>query len=208
MRLRRRGATTTTTAGRICTSPDFSSPRRTIPITCSTTLRGRVRRCATGARQAHDASHGVQWVDFDGDGALDLALANNDANGGHYLFRNLLPPSRRPAFACRRRGRRARPSHEGGRRSACLRRRNAPPDFVRPRRHRWRLLLAERHAGACRHRRRLARRYRGDLDDEIRAPNHGAAEPIRPSTGSGRPELAKGAIRDPKSGMPIRIAVP
>ena len=41
----------------------------------------------------HDASHGVQWVDFDGDGALDLALANNDAKGGHFLFRNLLPPS-------------------------------------------------------------------------------------------------------------------
>ena len=41
--------------------------------------------------KAHDASHGVQWVDFDGDGALDLALANNDAKGGHYLFRNLLP---------------------------------------------------------------------------------------------------------------------
>jgi len=41
----------------------------------------------------HDASHGVQWVDFDGDGALDLALANNDAKGGHYLFRNLLPQS-------------------------------------------------------------------------------------------------------------------
>jgi penicillin G amidase len=38
----------------------------------------------------HDASHGVQWVDFDGDGALDLALANNDAKGGHYLFRNRL----------------------------------------------------------------------------------------------------------------------
>ena len=43
--------------------------------------------------KAHDASHGVQWVDFDGDGALDLALANNDAKGGHFLFRNLLPPS-------------------------------------------------------------------------------------------------------------------
>lgn len=42
----------------------------------------------------HDASHGVQWVDFDNDGALDLALTNNDPNGGHYLFRNLLPPSR------------------------------------------------------------------------------------------------------------------
>jgi len=41
----------------------------------------------------HDASHGVQWVDFDGDGALDLALTNNDAKGGHSLFRNLLPAS-------------------------------------------------------------------------------------------------------------------
>jgi hypothetical protein len=39
----------------------------------------------------HDGSHGVQWVDFDGDGALDLALTNNDLAGGHYLFRNLLP---------------------------------------------------------------------------------------------------------------------
>jgi hypothetical protein len=43
--------------------------------------------------QEHDASHGVQWVDFDGDGALDLALTNNDPAGGHYLFRNLLPAS-------------------------------------------------------------------------------------------------------------------
>jgi FG-GAP-like repeat len=38
----------------------------------------------------HDASHGVQFVDFDGDGALDLSLSNNAAAGGHYLFRNLL----------------------------------------------------------------------------------------------------------------------
>ena len=42
----------------------------------------------------HDASHGVQWVDFDNDGALDLALTNNDPAGGHYLFRNQLPPAR------------------------------------------------------------------------------------------------------------------
>ena len=42
----------------------------------------------------HDGSHGVQWVDFDGDGALDLALTNNDPAGGHYLFRNLLPAGR------------------------------------------------------------------------------------------------------------------
>src|SRR5262245_61981378 len=39
----------------------------------------------------HGATHGVQWVDFDGDGALDLSLANNNPNGGHYLFRNTMP---------------------------------------------------------------------------------------------------------------------
>ena len=42
----------------------------------------------------HGATHGVQWVDFDGDGALDLALANNNPDGGHYLFRNVLAPER------------------------------------------------------------------------------------------------------------------
>jgi hypothetical protein len=42
----------------------------------------------------HGATHGVQWVDFDRDGALDLALANNNPNGGHYLFRNKLPADR------------------------------------------------------------------------------------------------------------------
>ena len=42
----------------------------------------------------HDASHGVQWADFDRDGALDLSLADNGTRGGHFLFRNLLPPDR------------------------------------------------------------------------------------------------------------------
>jgi hypothetical protein len=42
----------------------------------------------------HGATHGVQWVDFDNDGALDLALANNNPNAGHYLFRNVMPPDR------------------------------------------------------------------------------------------------------------------
>jgi hypothetical protein len=37
----------------------------------------------------HDATHGVQFVDFDRDGRLDLALTNNDADGGgHPLLRN------------------------------------------------------------------------------------------------------------------------
>ncbi len=42
----------------------------------------------------HDGDHGVQWADFDQDGALDLALANNEPMGSHYLFRNLLPADR------------------------------------------------------------------------------------------------------------------
>ncbi len=37
----------------------------------------------------HDATHGVQFVDFDADGRLDLALTNNDpGGGGHPLLRN------------------------------------------------------------------------------------------------------------------------
>jgi hypothetical protein len=42
----------------------------------------------------HGATHGVQWVDFDGDGDLDLSLANNNPTGAHPLYRNLLPPER------------------------------------------------------------------------------------------------------------------
>jgi len=36
------------------------------------------------------ASHGVQWADFDGDGDLDLSLANNNALARHPLYENLL----------------------------------------------------------------------------------------------------------------------
>jgi hypothetical protein len=42
----------------------------------------------------HGATHGVQWVDFDGDGDLDLALTNNNPTGAHPLYRNLLPSAR------------------------------------------------------------------------------------------------------------------
>jgi penicillin G amidase len=40
------------------------------------------------------AVHGVQWADFDDDGGLDVALANNNPDGHHYLWRNVLPPER------------------------------------------------------------------------------------------------------------------
>ncbi len=39
------------------------------------------------------ASHGVAWADYDADGDLDLALANNHREGAHHLYRNLLPAS-------------------------------------------------------------------------------------------------------------------
>ncbi len=40
------------------------------------------------------ASHGVAWADYDGDGDLDLALANNDPAGTHALWVNGLPAER------------------------------------------------------------------------------------------------------------------
>lgn len=40
------------------------------------------------------ATHGIQWADFDGNGALDIAMANNNPDGHHYVWRNLLPPER------------------------------------------------------------------------------------------------------------------
>ena len=40
--------------------------------------------CRTAPRTA------IQWVDFDGDGDLDFALANNNPKGTHALYRNLL----------------------------------------------------------------------------------------------------------------------
>ncbi len=39
----------------------------------------------------HGATHGVQFADFDRDGAIDLALCNNNPEGKNGVFRNLLP---------------------------------------------------------------------------------------------------------------------
>jgi hypothetical protein len=40
------------------------------------------------------ASHGVSWADYDLDGDVDLALANNDSAGTHPLYVNELPAAR------------------------------------------------------------------------------------------------------------------
>jgi hypothetical protein len=40
------------------------------------------------------ADHGVQWVDYNGDGGLDLSVTRGyTSKGGHFLFRNTLPES-------------------------------------------------------------------------------------------------------------------
>jgi hypothetical protein len=41
----------------------------------------------------NDADHAVTWVDFDRDGALDLALANHEAGGRLSLWHNKLSPA-------------------------------------------------------------------------------------------------------------------
>ncbi|MCY3545381.1 MAG: VCBS repeat-containing protein, partial [Gemmatimonadetes bacterium] len=54
---------------------------------------GRFRNALPANLLEHGPSHGVSWADFDRDGDLDLAIANNDQAGGtHHLYRNLLLP--------------------------------------------------------------------------------------------------------------------
>ena len=51
--------------------------------------RGTFVAMLPGPLLAHDATHGVRFVDFDQGGRLDLSLTNNDARGGgHPLWRN------------------------------------------------------------------------------------------------------------------------
>jgi penicillin G amidase len=42
----------------------------------------------------HGATHAVEWADYNKDGAIDLALANNNPDGRNGLFRNLLAADR------------------------------------------------------------------------------------------------------------------
>src|SRR5262245_8735468 len=51
-----------------------------------------VARAAAANFDGHAVT--ASWGDYDNDGAFDLALANNDAQGGHYLFRNRLADDR------------------------------------------------------------------------------------------------------------------
>ena len=54
---------------------------------------GRFHNALPANLLEHGPSHGVAWADFDGDGDLDLSIANNDETGGtHHLYRNLLDP--------------------------------------------------------------------------------------------------------------------
>lgn len=39
----------------------------------------------------HGATHGLQWLDYNKDGAVDLAIANNNPDGRNALYRSLLP---------------------------------------------------------------------------------------------------------------------
>ena len=116
--------------------------------------------------RTHGATHGVVWVDFDGDGALDLSLANNNPNGGHYLFRNVMAADRArrsvQVMVVDERGRHARARRRGAR----VRARHSQGARRAPRRHRRRLLLAEHPAGAPGIAVGRQGRRRSDADDE------------------------------------------
>ena len=156
--------------------------------------KGRFMEAIPALVRDHDASHGVQWVDFDADGALDLALANNDAKGGHYLFRNLLPPSvARRSLAVDvvdERGRHTKAGAEVRVYAAGTRRLISSG-------------LVDTGGGYCSQNVmpvHVATAVASRVDIEVTA-----------MTKSGRRTTVRrnqSAIRDPKSGMPIRIAVP
>jgi hypothetical protein len=64
--------------------------------------------------QALNASHGAQWADVDGDGALDLALAGTRADMPHGVLRNVLPAAvARRSLAVRVLDARGRPGPAG-----------------------------------------------------------------------------------------------
>ena len=135
----------------------------------------------------HGATHGVQWVDFNGDGALDLALANNNPGGGHYLFRNRAAARPGAALDPGPGGRQERASHP--RRIGSARAGAGEADGPRQpaRRHRRRVLLAERDAGALRSADGWEGRRGGDGDDEERPQGHARGERRSQQAAEARP---------------------
>jgi hypothetical protein len=117
------------------------------------------------------ATHGIQWVDFDGDGALDLAIANNNPDGNLSLSQ-FAATGARPALSSSARARRQRPLHASRLRSANLRPRHTQGPRQSHRRHRQRLLLAERDAGALWSGERDSSRRRGDVAHQSGAKDH------------------------------------
>lgn len=55
---------------------------------------GRFVDITGDAFRKHGATHMVEWADYNGDGAIDLAFGNNNPEGRNGLFRNLLPRAR------------------------------------------------------------------------------------------------------------------
>lgn len=52
---------------------------------------GRFEQLLTRDSLLNAGDHGVEWVDYDNDGALDLSITKGyGEDGGHFLFRNLL----------------------------------------------------------------------------------------------------------------------
>ncbi|MGA2261865.1 MAG: ASPIC/UnbV domain-containing protein [Acidobacteriota bacterium] len=51
------------------------------------------RRWASRIRSTRGAPHGLQWADFNKDGAIDLAVANNNPDGRNALYRNVMSPA-------------------------------------------------------------------------------------------------------------------
>jgi len=58
-------------------------------------VAGELAEAIPDALLARGASHGVRFADYDQDGDLDLALANNNAASGHWLYRNELDAAAR-----------------------------------------------------------------------------------------------------------------